>query len=190
MGFNRAFNRICRIQRIMNYWDDKEIIELQDHHTHGVTTKDIAIIMNRNVQSIRYMLKKLGLLQTRFNPWTKEQDNAVIVLNMEGKSHNHIGKVIGRTPASVRTRMTILKVKLKNNKVKAKTTFKTGCDKIDHPTEQGVKHFSDFEKGECLFMPQNDRMICAKPIHKGAFCQDHHDRFYRYIEPKSVRMKV
>jgi len=86
--------------------------------------------------------------------------------------------------------MTILKVKLKNNNVKAKTTFKTGCDKIDHPTEQGVKHFSDFEKGECLFMPQNDKMICAKPIHKGAFCQDHHDRCYRYIEPKSVTDKA
>lgn len=81
--------------------------QIKDMLSKGFRSKEIAYKLGVSYNSIRYVIEKLGL--TKYIKYTDEERQKMAELYNQGKSYEYIAQVFNRTPAAIRTQMSVLR---------------------------------------------------------------------------------
>lgn len=116
------------------------------------------------------------------NYWSEKEIDTLRQMISEGKKYREITNTIGRSYGAVVSKAKSLGIKAETdyhgNVSLTSNKFK---DREFNFEGEGTKPFSEFNNGECLYMPKSDMMICGKKVYKCAYCEEHYRRCHRQI---------
>lgn len=96
-------------KRPYRYWTTKEIAFLKENAEH-LSILEIAIALNRNVSSVKYMRRKIGLKPHK-RRWTTAEIKTMLCLRNKGLTYSEIAERLKRSENSVVQQMGRLKKK-------------------------------------------------------------------------------
>lgn len=83
-------------------YTDEELEFIKDNYTN-MTNKELSNCLNKNIDSINYVVKKMGLIKQPHKPWAEEDDKYLIDHYIEFSSEQ-IAKHLKRTVPSINAR--------------------------------------------------------------------------------------
>ena len=110
-SFNNGYNQTRgnkteeeKLNTSKKLWTDEEINLMTTLIQQGLSQEEVAIRLNRSVQSINSKASKLKIGKRVNHPWTEELEQQMLQLRNEHYTQSQVGKILGFSKEAVKKR--------------------------------------------------------------------------------------
>ena len=106
-GYNQTRGNKTEEEKLNTYkklWTDEEINLMTTLIQQGLSQEEVAIRLNRSVQSINSKASKLKIGKRVNHPWTEELEQQMLQLRNEHYTQSQVGKILGFSKEAVKKR--------------------------------------------------------------------------------------
>lgn len=110
-SFNNGYNQTRgnkteeeKLNTSKKLWTDEEINLMTTLIQQGLSQKEVAIRLNRSVNSINSKANKLKIGKRVNHPWTKELEQQMLQLRNEHYTQSQVGEILGFSKEAVKKR--------------------------------------------------------------------------------------